>query len=171
MISYIFELNRMPSINFMAEIEQFMNSRKEELQELSKTQFELTSRVLAKQEEKREMRKKIDELRHFFNLIETREVLENDIAAQESRILQLRGQMKNPRPPADASKKAANDASAADQNSPKIKLQTSEQPAGTKGPNSPATPPRDAPLISLNNCGTMEKWMIILELKYFIKLL
>ena len=37
MISYIFELNRMPSINFMAEIEQFMNSRKEELGELSVT--------------------------------------------------------------------------------------------------------------------------------------
>jgi TolA-binding protein len=114
MISYIFELNRMPSINFMAEIEQFMNSRKEELQELSKTQFELTSRVLAKQEEKREMRKKIDDLRHFFNLIATREVLENDIAAQESRILQLRGQLKNPRPAADPNKKAGIDAGAAD---------------------------------------------------------
>ena len=157
MISYIFELNRIPSINFMAEIEQFMNSRKEELQELSKTQFELTSRVLAKQEEKREMRKKIDDLRHFFNLTATREVLENDIAAQESRILQLRGQLKNPRLAADPNKKAANDAAAVDQGAPKIKLQTSEQPLGTKGPSSPATPPRDAPLISLNNCGNMEE--------------
>lgn len=53
----------MPSINFMAEIDQFMNSQMEERNQLTNTQNELTSKVQAIEEEKREMRKQIDEMR------------------------------------------------------------------------------------------------------------
>ena len=69
MTSYIFELNRMPSINFMAEIENYKDSQKDEQTELSRTLFELTSKVMANQEEKREMRKKIADMRDFFQLV------------------------------------------------------------------------------------------------------
>ena len=52
MIQHILQQNRMPSINFMAEINQFINSQQEEMSELNKTQFELTSKVLAIEEGK-----------------------------------------------------------------------------------------------------------------------
>lgn len=47
----------------MAEIDQFMNSQMEERNQLTNTQNELTSKVQAIEEEKREMRKQIDEMR------------------------------------------------------------------------------------------------------------
>ena len=58
----------MPSINFMAEIENFKIQSKDEQAELTKTLFDLTGNVLAKQEEKREVRKKIADLRDFFQV-------------------------------------------------------------------------------------------------------
>lgn len=69
----------MPSINFMAEINQFINSQQEEMSQLNNTQFELTSKVLAIEEEKREMRKKIDEMKGICDLKEAKETLVIDI--------------------------------------------------------------------------------------------
>ena len=37
MIQHIFQKNRLPSINFMAETVQYMNSQQEEMSELRKT--------------------------------------------------------------------------------------------------------------------------------------
>ena len=39
------------------------------------------------------MRKKIDEMRHFFNLLNSKETLTNELAEQELRILQLKGSL------------------------------------------------------------------------------
>lgn len=68
MVQHIFKQNRMPSINFMAEIDQYMNSQMEERNQLNKTQNELTSKVQAIEEEKRAMRKQIDEMKSLCDL-------------------------------------------------------------------------------------------------------
>lgn len=55
MISYILELNRIPSIKFTTEIEHLMNANKEEYAELGATKYQLTNIVLVKQEEQKEV--------------------------------------------------------------------------------------------------------------------
>ena len=72
----------MPSINFMAEINQFIQSQQEEMIQLNNTQFELTSKVLAIEEEKREIGKRIDEMKSVCDLKDRKEelvVLINDM--------------------------------------------------------------------------------------------
>ena len=86
MIQHIFKQNRMPSINFMAEIDQFMNSQMEERNQLTNTQNELTSKVQAIEEEKREMRKQIDEMRQLCDLKEKKDLYVQEIASGEIRI-------------------------------------------------------------------------------------
>lgn len=92
MIQHIFQKNRLPSINFMAETIQYMNSQQEEMSELRKTQNELTTRISAIEEEKRDMRKKIDEMRVLCDLKEKKDKLQIDISSQEIRVAQLRKQ-------------------------------------------------------------------------------
>jgi len=67
-IQHIFSQNRLPSVNFIAEINLFINSQREEMGQLKRTQHELTSKVQAIEEEKREMRKKIEEMRQICDL-------------------------------------------------------------------------------------------------------
>ena len=70
----------------MAEINQFINSQQEEMSQLNNTQFELTSKVLAIEEEKREMRKKIDEMKQVCDLKEAKETLILDINNMDTRV-------------------------------------------------------------------------------------
>ena len=70
----------------MAEINQFINSQQEEMIQLNNTQFELTSKVLAIEEEKREMRKKIDEMKQVCDLKEAKETLLADINNLDTRV-------------------------------------------------------------------------------------
>ena len=81
MIQHILAANRIPAVNFIAEINSMINSSKEEMDQLQKTQFELTGKVLAIEEEKREMRKKIDEMRQICDLKEAKDSLTFEIGA------------------------------------------------------------------------------------------
>ena len=57
MIHHIFKQNRMPSINFMAEINQYMMSQMEERNQLNHTLNELVTKKSTIDEEKRQMKK------------------------------------------------------------------------------------------------------------------
>jgi hypothetical protein len=56
------------------------------MSQLNNTQFELTSKVLAIEEEKREMRKKIDEMKGVCDLKEAKETLIIDINSMDTRV-------------------------------------------------------------------------------------
>ena len=77
----------------MAEINQFINSQQEEMSQLNNTQFELTSKVLAIEEEKREMRKKINEMKEVCDLKESKETILVDINNLDTKVAQLKKQL------------------------------------------------------------------------------
>jgi transcription elongation GreA/GreB family factor len=63
------------------------------LSQLNNTQFELTTKVLAIEEEKREMRKRIDEMKAVCDLKEAKETLMVDINNLDTRVAQLKKQL------------------------------------------------------------------------------
>lgn len=63
------------------------------MSQLNNTQFELTTKVLAIEEEKREMRKRIDEMKAVCDLKEAKETLMVDINNLDTRVAQLKKQL------------------------------------------------------------------------------
>lgn len=90
MIQHIYEKNRLPSIQFMTDIENYLQSQNEEVTQLNKTQSELATKVRAIEEESRDMRKHIEEMRALCDLKEKKDSLQLEIGAQEIRIAQLK---------------------------------------------------------------------------------
>ena len=78
MIHHIFKQNRMPSINFMAEINQYMMSQMEERNQLNHTLNELVTKKSTIDEEKRQMKKQIKEMK-----LEAEKDTSDDVFRQE----------------------------------------------------------------------------------------
>lgn len=92
MISHIFAQNRLPAINYIAEVNHFMSTHQDEIIELAKTSSLLESKVGAIEEEKRDMQKQIEEMATLCNLSEKKDKLQAQINAQEIRVGQLKKQ-------------------------------------------------------------------------------
>lgn len=90
MIHHIFKQNRMPSINFMAEINQYMMSQMEERNQLNHTLNELVTKKSTIEEEKRQMAKQIKEMKQLCDLKEKKDELNTEIGEQEARINALK---------------------------------------------------------------------------------
>jgi vacuolar-type H+-ATPase subunit D/Vma8 len=90
MIHHIFKQNRMPSINFMAEINQYMMSQMEERNQLNHTLNELVTKKSTIDEEIRQMGKSVKEMKQLCDLKEKKDDLNRDIGEQEVRINAIR---------------------------------------------------------------------------------
>jgi len=86
MIHHIFKQNRIPSINFMAEINQYMMSQMEERNQLNHTLNELVTKKSTIEEEKRQMKKQIKEMTQLCDLKEQKDALNKAIGDQEVKI-------------------------------------------------------------------------------------
>lgn len=91
-VQHIIDQNRLPSVNFMAEIEQYIQSQQEETSQLNNTQNELTSKLQAIEEEIREMRKKIDEIKQVCDLKESNQQIQQNISSLEIKLAHLKKQ-------------------------------------------------------------------------------
>ena len=89
-VQHIIDQNRLPSVNFMADIEQYIQSQHEETSQLNNTQNELTSKLQAIEEEIREMRKKIDEIKQVCDLKESNQQVQQNISSLEIKLAQLK---------------------------------------------------------------------------------
>lgn len=96
--------NRQPAFNFVTAAHDYLKQSQDEISQLENTGSELTGKVQAVEDEIREMRKKIEEMKYVCDLKADNDALILDIGSKEIRVAQLRKALGKSEVPAAASK-------------------------------------------------------------------
>lgn len=85
-ISHLFAQNRLPAINYIAEVNHFTSVHSDEIEELKKTQTELHEKVAAILSERLDMMRQIEDMKTVCKLKMNKDSLQQSISDQEMRI-------------------------------------------------------------------------------------